>query len=1258
MKTLFTTWFAALLAVASMAQSPGGVSSGLVSWFKADAGTSTTTTGATIASWIDQSPSALHASQATAASRPLYYPNIINGHPAVRTSSARFFNVDWSAINDQNYTIYTVTRRLAGGSFNHIVGVQGTSASYSYLTMGYSGSTLVRHIQYGNMLNQTCEAFNSTTEIPTLMACQFDENVGKALWRTRDGITTISTGTNKTNYPYPAGIRGRIGRGGEGYGFNGYIAEVIVYNRVLTNDEKARINTYFSVKYGLSVPASGHQYALDATHHNDVFGIARDNAFALAQTTSESVGLDDILQISNPSAMNNGEYLICGNDNGAVSFGTYAGSNCSYSRVLARDWKFNHIGDVGTVNLRFDLTGITGFVASDLRLLVDIDSDGYDDETPLTGTFAGNLFTVAGVTIPDDARITLCTVNTHYYAVLSGVPTAAIWATTPTGTPGFITSFCDKIDLTINAGVTLTLSGTVTCRDLNVLGNIGGGALQSDNLNIHGNVVCNGSFNTNFATVTMLGTAAQNITGTQEMTVYNWNIINNAGVSINNTKVRLINNLGFGQSGGLNAVLNTNNKLELISNASGTGEIQSLTFGTLNGNVTINRFRPPSTAGWTNLSSPAQSTTIADWNDDLLTTGFPGSDSPGYNFNSVVTYNESVAGDQTQGYVGATSVNDVLVPGLGYMVYMPTGSATIDYINKPINSGMISLPVTYTDNGTGRGWNMVGNPYPATISWASNNWTKTNIANEVHVWNPNSSQYVSYTGAVGQDFLIAPGQSFCVRANGAAPQLIIREDCKTKSHGTFRSSETATGLLTLHLQMDAWQDQTIITRMNNTGKTFDESYDAFKLRSPIAEAPYMATLDEEGDDLSINVFNKSDEETTLPIRIEAGVSGTYTLTAEGLNAFAQGGCVTLEDVFTGTVYVLSEGKPVQIPLEAGDRVLRYQLRIGAPLMQSVTNAGCADDASGSATVKVPATATSGVNWYAEPGKFIGTTSPESGMATITGLTSGLYTARIENEGACGTTEVSFEISQLDKLGASAVVMPATCANTDDGAISISVSGGESPYVIEWNNGIEGSMIETASAGKYSAHITDKNGCAGTFEFEVPSVSQLLSKFEVSQEKVELVNGSATVEFTNASEHAEAVVWNFGDGSDESVQENPTHTYMNAGTYEVMLKATHENCESFSTKTIAVTDDSHAEEFAGDIVATLTDNGVQMNFFFSEPRNLKISAYNVLGQQLIEPIIGLYGTQTIMFSDSRYASQALIEVTDLNTGEKALIRLGR
>jgi hypothetical protein len=63
------------------------------------------------------------------------------------------------------------------------------------------------------------------------------------------------------------------------------------------------------------------------------------------------------------------------------------------------------------------------------------------------------------------------------------------------------------------------------------------------------------------------------------------------------------------------------------------------------------------------------------------------------------------------------------------------------------------------------------------------------------------------------------------------------------------------------------------------------------------------------------------------------------------------------------------------------------------------------------------------------------------------------------------------------------------------------------------------------------------------------------------------------------------------------------------------------------------------------------------FFFDHERRIQINAYNVLGQQLIQPINGTYERQTIRFSDRRYAANALIEVLDLDTGERALMKMG-
>lgn len=1260
MKTLFTSLCVTILATVGWAQSPGGVSSGLVVWLKPDA-IAPVADGTAIASWNDASGMANNASQATAASRPQYYSDMFNGHAAIRPSSTRFFNIDLSDINDTNYTIITVNKRTS--SIGNVVGYTGATTSTG-LALGYAGSTVARHSQYSNWVNMSVPANVAATELPVILACQFDELVGKKTWRINDGVNTERAGTNKTHYALSGS--GRIGRGMANDGFSGYISEVIIYNRVLSASELKQIHTYLSVKYGLSVPSSDHLYPLDAAYQNDVFGIGFENAYALNQTTSESAGLDDILQISNPSSINSGDYLICGNDDQAVTFVAHAGSNCTVNALLARDWKFRHVGDFGTVNLRFDLTGVVGFNASELRLLVDLDGDGYDDETPIEGTYSAPYFTATGVSIPNGAKATLCLAKTHYYAVTSGLTSAAIWADSPTGDPGFLNTTCAALNLTIKAGSIVNNDwANLTCKNITVEAGsaFNAGALTTQNVHVYGDVTVNGTWNDGNATLNMDGDVAQTVNGTGYLKVQNWSISNTSGVTLNGLGAIVYGNLGITGTGAINGVLNTNNKLTLWSDLSGTGEIQSLVSGTINGKVLVKRYRPSAVEGWVNLSSPFQNATIEDWDSgNLVTSGFPGSDAPSFPFNSFLHYDETLNGGVDNGHVGATNSSNPLIPGVGYRSWYGNGARTIQ-ARGTINSGNVNLPVTFTNTGNAAadGWNLVGNPYPATIDWTAEEWTKANMNNAVYVWRSNINQYAAWVNGVSTNQgspLIASGQSFFVQANGAGPVLMVREECKSKDRGAFRSAEANPNYVAIRMSMGDWQDETVLVANETATKSFDRAFDAKKLRSFVTDAPYIATLDDNGQHLAINSIRMTGDEQIIPIHIEAGVTGVYTIEVTGLDAFAKGACVTLEEVFTHTSYVLAEGTSIELPLQAGDHTLRYQLRIGAATLSNVTEAGCSSHNSGSAEVALPTNSTSVVEWLNADGQLFATTAPVNGIAKVESLIAGTYTARITNNGACGTTSFDFEVMQLNKLGASAVVMPSSCQNIDDGAISINVSGGEAPYNVVWNNGMEGQTIDNAVAGFYTARITDKNGCAGTFQFEVQTVSTLLSKFEVSHERVELVNGEAKVDFTNTSENADAYTWNFGDGAEQSTEENPTHAYLSAGTYEVMLKATYDNCEAVSTRTVAVTNNSNAEEFAGDVLAALTDRGVQVTFLFDELKNIRIDAFNVLGQQLIEPIIGQYGNQTITFSDRRYAANALIEVTDLNTGEKTLIRLGR
>jgi PKD repeat protein len=71
------------------------------------------------------------------------------------------------------------------------------------------------------------------------------------------------------------------------------------------------------------------------------------------------------------------------------------------------------------------------------------------------------------------------------------------------------------------------------------------------------------------------------------------------------------------------------------------------------------------------------------------------------------------------------------------------------------------------------------------------------------------------------------------------------------------------------------------------------------------------------------------------------------------------------------------------------------------------------------------------------------------------------------------------------------------------------------------------------------------------------------QYEVSQDN------PLEVSFTNMSENAESYNWDFGDG-ESSTEENPTHTYAEAGTYDVVLTATNsDDVSTQATKSIEI-----------------------------------------------------------------------------------------
>ncbi|NTW99227.1 MAG: T9SS type A sorting domain-containing protein, partial [Geobacteraceae bacterium] len=192
--------------------------------------------------------------------------------------------------------------------------------------------------------------------------------------------------------------------------YDGEMAEVIMYNTFLNNAQRTIVENYLSTKYGISI--SNDKYAYDATYGNDLAGIGREDASNTHISASSS-----ILNINVGSLSTNGQYLLFGHNNAnATSLTNISGDDfrgdATNTRRIAREWRVDKTGgDLGNVNVAFDITGLT-LPSSDWTLAILIDSNGDGDFVDTGDSYAdlsvaGSTASASNVTVPDGATVTL-----------------------------------------------------------------------------------------------------------------------------------------------------------------------------------------------------------------------------------------------------------------------------------------------------------------------------------------------------------------------------------------------------------------------------------------------------------------------------------------------------------------------------------------------------------------------------------------------------------------------------------------------------------------------------------------------------------------------------------------------------------------------------------------------------------------------------------------------------------------------------------
>ncbi|MEJ7644610.1 MAG: T9SS type A sorting domain-containing protein [Chryseolinea sp.] len=428
-------------------QSPGNVSGNLRWWLKSNVGTfrnaaktQVALNGGNLFTWDDQSTVSNDAVNATAGTRPIYRTGFINGYPALEFDGTKFLDasVGPGVGRTQSFDMVLVfklnTFQTTGG--NDGVGtfiIDRASVTDSLMSFKIVNTNKYFYQRRQNDGSNLGGPVSSTpVNITSFVIIDYFRNWASAASST-EGI--YLNGALEVSQAGPTGNMGapllRIGRHATDAtaGTDGFFTEVALYNTNLSAPNRQRIHSYLGIKYGITLNSTINYVKSDGTviypstgSHSgyvaDIAGLGRDDNSGLLQSTSRSQNTNYVITATGASSLDNGDFFIWGSNNLSLASGSTDVDGTLIKTRLARVWKVAETNEVGTLTLSFDLSAVPGAkVGSDLRLLIDRDGDGFadNDQTPITGTLVGSIFSVttaATTTLQNGDFFTIGSTNT------------------------------------------------------------------------------------------------------------------------------------------------------------------------------------------------------------------------------------------------------------------------------------------------------------------------------------------------------------------------------------------------------------------------------------------------------------------------------------------------------------------------------------------------------------------------------------------------------------------------------------------------------------------------------------------------------------------------------------------------------------------------------------------------------------------------------------------------------------------------------
>ena len=259
-------------------------------------------------------------------------------------------------------------------------------------------------------------------------------------------------------------------------------------------------------------------------------------------------------------------------------------------------------------------------------------------------------------------------------------------------------------------------------------------------------------------------------------------------------------------------------------------------------------------------------------------------------------------------------------------------------------------------------------------------------------------------------------------------------------------------------------------------------------------------------------------------------SGNYTFYALDDN-----GCLETVNI------VLIEGAPITIAVDSVDHV------------------ACAGDSDGAIFVTASGSVPPYSYEWSQGGSVIATTED------ISGLAAGTYNLVVSTSSSCSES-VTVTIDEPAPLDASITdVTDVDCAGASNGSISVSATGGVTPYSYAWTGGVSTTNSATGlSGGTYDVTITDANGCDTVLSATIAEPSLLaFTTTDVDPSCANSNDGSITV---NAVGGTPGYSYSIDGGA---LQASNAFGSLSAGTYTIRVVDAN-GCETTSTVTLTDT----------------------------------------------------------------------------------------